>query len=157
MPSLMPGTAGAKEVYAIAVILEDSSVGVPAEALGRFQIREGDSVLLTTSHPGDAGFSLISPRKAKGTVLQNLFEGVTKDRVAWSARRGRIVARIEDGRFRLVPDALRAFGLRGDERLLVIKGAAAAMAYVPVDIWRRKLIERGLNEAVHNIERLREI
>lgn len=157
LPSLMPGVAGAKEVYAIAVIRQDSSVAVPPEALDRFEIREGDPVLLVTSHPGEAGFGLISPRMAKGTVLDALFDGVTDDRLARSGKRWKVLARVKGGRLRLLPDALKAFGLREGERLLVIKGAAAAVAYVPVEIWKRKLAEKGFEQAIRNMDKLREI
>jgi hypothetical protein len=157
LPSLMPGTAGAKEVYAIAVIREDSSIAIPPEALDRFEIRESDLVLLTTSHPGEAGFGLISSRKARGTVLEGLLDGVTEDRLARSGKKRRVLSRVRGGRLGLLPDALEAFGLRKGDKLLVIKGAAAAMAYVPVEIWQEKLAKKGFDQAIRNIGKLREI
>ena len=51
---------------------------------------------------------------------------------------------------------LDAFFLKQGDRLLVIKGAAVAMSFMPVEIWEDKLAERGFNQAVENIGKLEE-
>ena len=153
----MPGTAGAKEVYAVAVIGDDLTIAIPQEAMERFEIRDGDTVLLITSHIGKAGFGLISPTKAMGTKLESLLKGVPEDQLVWSKKRAKTMLRVAKGRIRLPPEAMRAYRLQKGSRLLVIKGAAAAMAYIPVDTWKEELTRRGFHEAVRNIGKLRVI
>lgn len=95
--------------------------------------------------------------RAEGTVFETLFDRVSKiDVVHWFDGRAHALTRVRDGKVPLTPEMLDALFLKQGDRLLVIKGAAVAMSFVPVEIWEDRLAERGFNQAVENIGKLEE-
>jgi len=124
MPSLMPGRAGAKEVYGVSVIRDDMTVMIPPRAAKRYEIGDDDVVVLAATHRGEVGFGLLNKEKAAATVLgrdtSQLEDNDTVQRV-----RGRMYAqtRVIDGRVQLTPQMAEVFGLSTGDRLMVVKGA----------------------------------
>lgn len=45
MPSLSPGTPGAKEAYGISIIRDEMSINIPPKAFARYKLKENDVVL----------------------------------------------------------------------------------------------------------------
>ena len=154
----MPGVAGAKEVYGISRMREGGEIVIPPRALVRYGIVDGESVILTTSHIGEAGFGLLVEAKARRTILRRRLESLTKsmDLVQWIGGRAHARTSVNGGRIRLSQEMMDAFLLEPDERLLVVKGAAVAMGFIPVEIWRKKLEKAGFAEAIERMDSLEE-
>jgi hypothetical protein len=155
MPSLMPGVAGAKEIYGIAILGEDLSFPVPGKALERYGLKDDDPVALTQAHKNEPGFALVSVAKASGSVMEiEPPPGNREESIFLHRGRCTVIRRIQGGRVRLGEKMAIALRLRAGEELLVIKGAAIAMAYVPVAVWREKLGRRNLTAAIEAINGL---
>jgi hypothetical protein len=155
MPSLMPGIPGAKEAYGVSIVRDDSTVAIPPRALQRYEIADGDLVVLATTHRGEGGFSLLNRKKAGASVLGS-FIGRIEDRgtVQWLDDRAYALSTVAGGRVTLTPEMAEAFHVKAGDRLLVVKGARVAMACIPVEVWEQKLAKRGFHEAIENMEKL---
>ena len=95
--------------------------------------------------------------RAEGTIFETLFDRMGEiDVVHWFDGRAHALTRIRDGKIALTPEMLAAFFLKQGDRLLVIKGAAVAMSFMPVEIREGKLAERGFSQAIENIGKLEE-
>ena len=157
MPSLMPGTPGAKEVYGISVVRDDLSVVIPPDACHRYGIRDGDVVVLATAHRGEAGFSLMNREKAVATALGRRISQIEgEDVVNRAGGRAYVQTRVAEGRIRLTVQTAEAFLIAPGDRLMVVKGARVAMSFTPERVWREQLAGRGLHQALDNIDRLPE-
>ena len=155
MPSLMPGTPGAKEVYGISTVREDMSVVIPPEAARRYELGDGDVVVLATTHLGETGFALMNREKALATVLgRRISELEGEDVVTRASGRAYAQTRVVGGKICLTPQMAEAFLVAPGDRLMVVKGARVAMAFTPVELWRERLARRGLHEATERIQGL---
>lgn len=157
MPSLMPGVPGAKEVYGICLLRNDASLVIPPDAKRRYGLSDGGWAIGATSHPGEPGFVLMSREGAEGSVFKSRIEELgTPLSVHWDSGRAYVLMRMEGSRIRLTRDIMDAFRIDVGDRLLVIKGARIGMAFVPVEVWRKKLSPRGFEDAVLRMETLPE-
>jgi len=157
MPSLMPGMPGAKEAYGISRVLEGYTVTVPPRALERYGIGDVEPVILTTSHPGEAGFNLWVERRARDTVLAGRIDRLEGGKIVqWIEGRAYARSEVKQGRLRLAPELMGAFRLEAGNRLLVVKSAEVAMSFIPVELWREKLVQRGFHEAAGRLADLEE-
>jgi len=148
---------GAKEAYGISRVLEEFTVTVPPRALERYGIVEGEPVILTTTHPGEAGFNLWIERRAMDTALARRLAGLEGGKtVQWIEGRAYARSEVRQGKLTLAPELLDAFRLEPGVRLLVVKSAEVAMSFTPVEIWREKLEKRGFHEAVRRMADLDE-
>jgi len=157
MPSLQPGTPGAKEAYGISIIQDDLWFAIPLKAMVRYGIQGEDIVLLVTGHRGEGGFGLIK----KDTAIKSVFarfvdkiEGV--ERVYRFDGKAYALARVDNGIVQLTSEMLQSFYLEPGSRLLVVKSTTVAVSFTPVDIWKQKLAKHGLLEAIENISKLEE-
>ena len=157
MPSLMPGMPGAKEAYGVSVVRDDLTVTIPPRALERYEIADDDFVLLTTTHRGEGGLSLLNRKKAKASVLGRLTDLASDvNAVRWDDGRACALARMAGGRVALTPEMAEAFQVKKGDRLLVVKSARVAMTCMPVEVWKQKLARKGFHQAVENMEKLEE-
>jgi hypothetical protein len=155
MPSLMPGMPGAKEAYGVSIVRDDLTVAIPPRALQRYEIVDGDLVVLATTHRGEGGFSVVNRWKAEATVLGRLTDRVSEvNAVQWIDDKAYALATVAGGRVTLTPEMAEAFHVKAGDRLLVVKGARVAMACIPVEVWEQKLAKRGFHEAIENMEKL---
>lgn len=155
MPNLMPGTPGAKEVYGISTVRDDMTVVIPPEAARRYEIGDGDVVVLATTHLGETGFALMNREKALATVLGRRISKIEgEDVVSRAGGRALVQTRVVGGRVHLTPEMGEAFLIAPGDRLMVVKGARVAMAFTPVELWRKRLARRGLHESTERIQGL---
>lgn len=155
MPSLMPGTAGAKEAYGISLVRSDLSLTIPPKALGQYEISDNDWVVLTTTPRGEGGFALLNKDRAEASVFGNYISRLEKpDTPYWFQEKAYCLTRVRDGGIHMTSRMLDAFHLNKGDRLMVVKGSTIAMSFTPVELWKEKFLERGLTEAVENMSKL---
>ncbi len=78
MPSLMPGIPGTKEAYGIAIIRDDFSIAIPPKAIKRYELLDGDFVLLSTTHRGEGGLAILNKTKAEKSVFGKYINLINK-------------------------------------------------------------------------------
>lgn len=155
MPSLMPGTPGAKEVYGISIVREDLSFNIPPKAFTRYELKKGDLALLVTTHRGEGGVALLNKARAEAAVFKKFLSQMdTPDTVYWFQNKAYALTTVGDGRIYLTPTMLDAFHLKTGDRLMVVKSTTVAMSFTPVEIWKEKFFRHGLHEAIENISKL---
>jgi len=146
MPSLQPGTPGAKEAYGISTIHDSLWFNIPPKAIKRYEILDEDIVLLVTGHRGEGGFGLIKKDTAKKTVFARFVDQIQSiDKVNWLDGKAYAMTRVVNGKVQLNPEMLQAYYLEPGSRLLVVKSTTTAMSFTPVEIWARKLAKHGFN------------
>jgi len=155
MPSLSPGTAGAKEAFGISIIRENYTIKIPPNALAHYNISDHDRVLLTTGHTGGSGFGLIK----KDTVERSVFKKsadqlVDIGNLRWFGKRAYILLDIADGVIRLNDEILKAFYLKTGDKLVAVKSTTVTMSLTPVDVWQKIFEKHGFTEAIKNMEKL---
>ncbi|MFC2137730.1 hypothetical protein ACFLTE_06105 [Bacteroidota bacterium] len=157
MPSLMPGMLGAKEAYGISVIKKDKSITIPPKAFKRYELANQDFVLLTSTHEGEGGLSILNKEKAYKSILKKIIDEIHKlDTVIWVGKRTYALTNIIDNKIILDDSLLHAFNLKIGDKLLVVKSTTIAISCTPIEIWKKKLVERGFLEAVNNMNNLKE-
>lgn len=155
MPSLMPGTPGAKEAYGISPVNEDYCFNIPPAACKRYKLAEEDSVILVTGHRGEGGFGLMKKSTGEEAVFGKYIREFTEiDTVLWFNEKAYAWTAVTKGKVKLTPEMMDAYYLNPGERLLVIKSTTVTMSFTPVEIWKRKFEQRGFHEAVKNMEKL---
>lgn len=157
MPSLMPGLPGTKEAYGVSVIREDLSITIPPQALERYGVINSELVLLTTTHRGEGGLAMMRKAKAEATVFGKYVNRIEETKtIYWFNDKAYALTTVVDGKVGLTPEMLKAFHLKQEDRLMVVKSTTVAMSYTPVEIWKEKFAQRGLEEAIENMSKLEE-
>lgn len=157
MPSLSPGTPGAKEAYGISILREDLTVRIPPKALDRYNLIENDMVLLSSTRAGEAGLAIMNMEKAKQSVFKKITDKIDRpDKLFLEKSRVFAITGIKNGSIKLNNELRNAFHLKAGDRLLVIKSTTVAMSYTPVEIWIKKFRTRGFFEAIENMKNLEE-
>jgi hypothetical protein len=155
MPSLSPGKPGAKEAYAICVLSEDNTIRIPPKAFSRYNLRDNELVLLTSTRKGECGFAIMNIDKAKESVFNKILEKINAiDTPVRINSRHYAVTMTKNGSITFNHDLLEAFELKTGERFIVIKSTSVAMSFNPVDIFTAKLRIHGFTEAISNIDKL---
>ncbi len=155
MPSLSPGTSGAKEAYGISVVRDDLSITIPPKALIRYELKDNDTVLLSSTRIGEGGLAIMNKEKAYQSVFKEIIDRIEKLNTIFMQRK-RVFATtlITEGKVFLTPDLLIAFHLKKGDRLVVVKSTTVTMSYSPVEIWKKKFEQHGFFEAVENMKKL---
>ncbi len=157
MPSLMPGMPGTKEAYGISIIRENYTITIPPKAFERYELEHDTSVLLTTTHRGEGGFALLKKEKAETTVFSKHINQIDETEAVYRFQeKAYVVTNLQNGKITLTPETLRAFHLAVGARLMVVKSTTVAMSYTPIEIWKAKFAQRGLDKAIENMEMLEE-
>lgn len=155
MPSLSPGTAGAKEAYGISVLKEDHSIRIPPKAFIRYNLSDNAKVLLSSTRAGEGGFAILNIKKAGETVFGKIIERIeSPDIPVLVNSRPYAITRTHNGTITFNDELMRAFDLKVGRRFLVIKSTTVTMSYNPVDLFKAKLEKHGFDEAVRNIDKL---
>lgn len=155
MPSLSPGTPGAKEAYGIAILRNDYSICIPSKALKRYNITNNDLVLLTSTRKGEGGLAVLNYNYAKQTVFSQIIQQINDiDLLVYIKSRPYALTKVLQNRVFLNNDFMEACNLKISDKLLVIKSTTIAMSFSPVEIWKIKFLKRGFTEAVKNLEKL---
>lgn len=157
MPSLMPGMPGTKETYGISIIKDNFSITIPPKAFERYGISNNDLVLLSTTHIGEGGLSILIKEKAYKTVFKRIIDKIENlNSIILEKNKAYTLTKIKEGKIFLNNDLLKAFNLKTGDKLMVVKSTTIAMSYTPIEIWKKKFEERGLFEAVENMKTLKE-
>ena len=157
MPSLMPGMSGTKEAYGISTIKEDLSITIPPKAFKRYELSDNDIVLLSSTHVGEGGISILNKVKAYKTIFKKAIDNIEKlDLISWDKERAYALTKIIEGKIFLNDSLLEAFNLKIGDKLMVVKITTIAMSYTPIEIWTKKFEDRGLFKAVENMKNLEE-
>jgi len=157
MPSLMPKMPGAKEVYGISIVKNDNSITIPPKALIRYQLSHQDIVLLTSTHKGEGGVSVLNKEKAYKNVFRKIIDEIDQfDTPVWFGDRAYALTKIYRNKIILKDNLKQTFKLKVGDKLLVIKSAAIAMSYTPIEIWKKKLEMKGFFKAIKNMDKLEE-
>lgn len=157
MPSLMPGTPGAKEAYGISVIRDDLHIAVPPKALQRYKLQNDSPVVLISTRPREGGFAILNKDSARDTVFQKYIAQITEpDKCFRFNKKDYILTALHQGKLHLTPEMLAVFNLAQGARLMVVKSTTVAMSFSPVEVWRAKFAQHGLFEAIGNMENLEE-
>ncbi|MBN1416138.1 MAG: hypothetical protein JW973_13635 [Bacteroidales bacterium] len=155
MPSLSPGTPGAKEAYGISVIRNDLSITIPPKAFKRYGLSDNAIVLLSSTRMGEAGLAILNKEKAYQSVFKDIIDRITAlNSIMINNKRIFALTQVIDGKVFLTESMLKAFHLKTGDRLIVIKSTTTTMSYTPVGIWKRKFKQRGFLEAIENIKKL---
>ncbi len=157
MPSLSPGTAGAKEAFGISVIRDDYTLRIPPKPIAHYRIDNPDIVLLTTGHVGGSGFGLIKKETAKRSVFWKRAEQLkTVNELRWFEKRAYVMLDINDGVIRLNDEILNAFYLKIGDRLVSVKSTTVTMSLTPDGVWEKNFEKHGFTEAIKNLKKLKE-
>lgn len=155
MPSLMPGTPGAKEVYGVSIIKNNFTITIPPKAVKRYRYNTQDKGILITGRRGEGGFGLIKLTTAEKTVFwKNARKIEQENTVYWFNNKAYVMINISSGKFLLNKELMQAFLLKKKERLLVIKSTTVTMSFSPEEIFIKKFTARGFEESVKNISKL---
>jgi hypothetical protein len=155
MPSLSPGTAGAKEAYGISVLREDHLIHIPPKAFIRYNLKDYDLVLLTSTRAGECGFGILNIEKARKSVFKKIIEKIDSiDTPILVNSKPYAITRTKNGTIKFNNELLKAFDLKIGERFIVVKSTTVAMSYNPVDVFKAKLKKHGFFEAINNIDKL---
>jgi hypothetical protein len=157
MPSLMPGIPGTKEAYGISIVREDLGICIPPKAFKHYELASNTPVVLTTTHRGEGGFALLQKTRAEATVFAKYVNQIDElESIYWFQGKAYVITNLRDRKFCLTPEMLSAFHLTPGTRLMVVKSTTVAMSYTPIEIWKAKFAQRGLMEAIKNMETLEE-
>ena len=157
MPSLMPGTPGAKEVYGISIIREDLEITIPPKAFARYELKPDSFVLLITGRRREAGFGLLNKKHAESSVFAKYLNQINKlNTVYWFQNKAYVLTKLKDEKLILTNEMFQAFHLEVGMRLMVVKSTTVTISYSPVEIWKSKLAQRGFLDAIKNIDTLEE-
>jgi hypothetical protein len=108
-----------------------------------------------TGHRGEGGFGLMKKSTGEQAVFKKYIGQLTEmNTVLWFDERAYAQTAVNKGRVKLTPEMMKAFYLKPGERLLVIKSTTVTMSFTPVEIFKKKFAQRGLHEAVKNMEKL---
>jgi hypothetical protein len=153
----MPGMAGAKEAYGISVIKEDHSITIPPKALERYELKNNDSVLLTSTRINERGLSILNREKAYASVFKKIIDKIEiPDTIVREKKRTFALTKIVQEKIFLNDELLQAFHLKQGDKLIVIKSTSLSMSFTAVEIWKDKFEKRGFPEAVRNMKKLKE-
>jgi hypothetical protein len=155
MPSLSPGTAGAKETYGISVLREDKTIHIPPKAFRRYNLKNNDRVFLTPTRVGECGFAILNIVKAQKSVFNKIINKIDEINIpVWINKRPYALLQTKDKSITFNNDLLNAFELKIGEKFIVIKSTSVAMSYNPIEIFKTKLKKNGFLKAIDNIEKL---
>lgn len=155
MPSLSPGTSGAKEAYGISILREDLMIQIPPKALKRYNLADNDPVLLTSTRPGERGFANLNLEKAGKSIFKKVIDEIVgHDMVYWKNSRPYAITKVVNERISFNKELIDAFDLQPGERYLIIKSTTLAMSYTPVAIWKVKFEKIGFYESIKNMDSL---
>ena len=155
MPSLMPGTPGTKEAYAISIIREDLSIKIPPRAFERYDLTNDSLVVLVTTHRGESGFALLNKERAEATIFKKYIDQMDEtDEVYRFNDKAYALTAISEGKICLTSELMQAFLLEKGDRLMVVKSTTVAMSYTPIAIWKKKFAMREMFEAIENMSKL---
>ncbi len=155
MPSLSPGTPGAKEAYGISVIKDDLSITIPPKAFKRYGLSDKTVVLLSSTRIGEAGLGILNKEKAYQSVFKKIIDRIASlNTIFVNNKRVFALTQVIDGKIFLTPELLNAYHLKIGDRLVVVKSTTIAMSYSPVEVWKKKFESRGFYEAIENMKKL---
>jgi hypothetical protein len=155
MPSLSPGTPGAKEVYGICLVKENLMISIPPKACARYKIERNDEALLITGHKQESGFGFLKRETAVTTVFNKYLTRLNKNNmIGWERERAYVLIEIINNSIVMTPEIMAAFYLKKYDPLLAIKSTTVSIGFVPVAIWKNKLAQRGFMDAIRNIDLL---
>ena len=157
MPSLSPGTAGAKEVYGISIIRDDLRITIPPKALARYEIKPDSFILMITGRKGEPGFGLQNRKHSETSVFANKLNQMDKvNNIYWFQKKAWVLTKLKGSKFFLTSDMMEAFHLKIGMRLMVVKSTTITMSYSPIEIWKAKLARHGFFNAIKNIDTIEE-
>ena len=155
MPSLDPGRPGTKEAYGISIVAPDGAIRIPPKAFAHYRFLAGDLAVAGTTHRGEPGFALLNKERAEATVFQKYVSQLDQlDVVQEFQGKAYGLLRVGAGSIRLAPALLHAFHLAPGDRLMSVKSTTIALSFTPVEIWKRKFLQRGLQTAAANLNQL---
>jgi len=155
MPSLMPEMPGTKEAYGLSLIHNDFTVKIPPKALEKYNIVNGDILFLLTTHKGEGGFALIKKVNARKSVFNKFLNKIDDfNSVMWFNKKAYVTTQYTNDKIVLTKEILNAFDLKIGNKLMSVKSTTITLSFTPKDIWSKKFLMRGLDEASDNIEKL---
>lgn len=157
MPSLSPGTAGAKEVYGISIIRDDLQIAIPPKAFARYELEPDAFVLMVTGRRGEPGFGLQNKKHSETSVFaKNLNQMDKVNNIYWFQKKAWILTKLKDTKLFLTDDMMKAFHLEIGMKLMVVKSTTITMSYSPIEMWKAKLAQHGFFGAIKNIDTIEE-
>jgi hypothetical protein len=155
MPSLMPGMAGAKEAYGISIVRNDYSIVLPPAAIENYELRDGAKVVFATTHRGEGGLAVLNYERAQASVFKRIISNIHEyDTVFWHNSKAYALSMVQGNTIRLDENLAEAFHLEMGVALMSVKSTTIAVSFTPVEVWKTKLLARGLEEAVDNMSKL---
>jgi len=155
MPSLIPGMPGTKEAYGISLLRDNGSIIIPPKAFGRYKLTDNDTVLLTSTHIGEGGLSIINLEMAYKSIFKNAIDRIKMPDIAmWNNNRAYALTKIFQNKVVLNDVLIQTFNLKKGDKLMVIKSTTMAMSFTPIEIWEKKFKDRDLYEAIENMKQL---
>ncbi len=117
MPSLSPGTPGAKEAYGISILREDFTIQIPPKALKRYLLADNELVLLTSTRPGERGFAIMNLGKAEQSIFKKAIDRIDGiDLVRSINSWPYLITKVKNSKIYFNMDIVKAFDLEIGER-----------------------------------------
>jgi hypothetical protein len=155
MPSLIPGMPGTKEAFGISLINDDGSINIPPKAYKHYGLANNTIVLLTSTHVGEGGLSILHKEKAFNSVFKTTIDKIeTTNKPIWKKDRAYALTKLIDTKVILTTQLLDTFNLKIGDKLMVVKSTTIAISFTPIEIWKKRFEDRGLFEAIENMEKL---
>lgn len=157
MPSLIPGMPGTKEAFGISIINFDGSINIPPKAFKHYGLENNMIVLLTSTHVGEGGLSILNKEKAYKSVFKTSIDKIESlNKAIWDKKRAYALTHVINSKIILNNELLEIFNLKIGDKLMVVKSTTIAMSFTPIEIWKKKFEDRGLFEAVENMKKLKQ-
>jgi hypothetical protein len=155
MPSLSPGTPGAKEAYDISIIAADLSFAIPLKAMERYDLFNQAGVYLITGRKDEPSFGLIQMEKGIRSVFNKYVKELKEiGKVLWFNKKAYGLAALNNNRVSFTPEMLESFYLKKGDELLSLKSTTTTLSFTRLDVWKEIFLKQGFTEAVHNVKYL---
>ena len=87
MPSLILEMSGTKEAFGISIVNNDGSINIPTKAFKHYGLKNTTIVLLTSTHVGEGGLSILNKKKAYKSVFKTAIEKIDSlNKAVWEKK-----------------------------------------------------------------------
>ncbi|MBN2724838.1 MAG: hypothetical protein JXR95_12270 [Deltaproteobacteria bacterium] len=155
MPSLMPGMPGTKEAYGISILRDDYSIVLPPAVIRNYALTDGAKVVFVTTHRGEGGLAVLNRERAEASVFKKIISEISDDKtIHYHNSKVYALSNVYGNTVRLNPELAKAFHLEVGVHLMSVKSTTIAVSLTPIEIWKTKFQQRGLEKAVENMSSL---
>jgi hypothetical protein len=129
MPQLVKG---GKHVYTWTTIRPTGVIMIPPEVIKDYGLIPGEMVFVFPGSKKSGGFSVVTQRNLKDSLLNPLKRGeeIQEDTIQIANRRIFYITKLGSDEVHLREEALKAFGVREGDHLLVVRGSGLGPSFL---------------------------